>query len=83
MKIEPTNVGSFCIYNKPIKTHTMKTQFLVINKFDETYIVDDLDALKSEMYECELETNSLEQINEWFNDTHKVFKVTGEIEELN
>ena len=61
----------------------MKTQFLVINKFDETYIVDDLDALKSEMYECELETNSLEQINEWFNDTHKVFKVTGEIEELN
>ena len=35
------------------------------------------------MYECELETNSLEQINEWFNDTHKVFKVTGEIEELN
>ena len=61
----------------------MKTPFLVINKFDETYIVDDLDALKSEMYECELETNSLEQINEWFNDTHKVFKVTGEIEELN
>ena len=61
----------------------MKTQFLVINKFDETYIVDDLDALKSEMYECELETNSLEQINEWFNDTHKVFKITGEIEEIN
>jgi hypothetical protein len=61
----------------------MKTQFLVINKFDENYIVDDLDALKSEMYECELETNSLEQINEWFNDTHKVFKITGEIEEYN
>ena len=61
----------------------MKTQFLVINKYDENYIVDDLDALKSEMYECELETNSLEQINEWFNDTHKVFKITGEIEEIN
>ena len=61
----------------------MKQQFLVINKFDETYIVDDLNALKSEMYECELETNSLEQINEWFNDTHKVFKITGEIEEHN
>jgi hypothetical protein len=61
----------------------MKTQFLVINKYDENYIVDDLDALKSEIYECELETNSLEQINEWFNDTHKVFKITGEIEEHN
>ena len=61
----------------------MKTQFLVINKYDENYIVDDLDALKSEMYECELETNSLEQINEWFNETHKVFKITGEIEEIN
>jgi hypothetical protein len=61
----------------------MKTQFLVINKYDENYIVDDLDALKSEMYECELETNSLEQINEWFNETHKVFKITGEIEEYN
>ena len=62
----------------------MKTQFLVINNYDnETYIVDDLDALKSEMYECELETNSLEQINEWFNETHKVFKIIGEIEEHN
>lgn len=61
----------------------MKTQFLVINKFDETYIVDDVLDLISEMYECELETNSLEQINEWFNDTHKVFKITGEIEEHN
>jgi hypothetical protein len=61
----------------------MKTQFLVINKYDENYIVDDLDALKSEIYECELETNSLEQINEWFNETHKVFKITGEIEEHN
>ena len=62
----------------------MKTQFLVINNYDnETYIVDDLDVLKSEMYECELETNSLEQINEWFNQNHKVFKVIGEIEEYN
>jgi hypothetical protein len=62
----------------------MKTQFLVINNYDnETYIVDDLDVLKSEMYECELETNSLEQINEWFNQNHKVFKITGKIEEYN
>ena len=63
----------------------MKTQFLVIDLIDTPnhYIVDDLDALKSEMYECELETNSLEQINEWFNQNHKVFKITGEIEEHN
>jgi hypothetical protein len=63
----------------------MKKQYLVIDLFDTPnhYIVDDLDALISEMYECELETNSLEQINEWFNQNHKVFKVEGTVEEIN
>jgi hypothetical protein len=63
----------------------MKKQYLVIDLFDTPnhYIVDDLDDLISEMYECELETNSLEQINEWFNQNHKVFKVEGTVEEIN
>lgn len=63
----------------------MRTIFLVIDSNDSTtnYIVNDVNNLIKEMYECELETNSLEQVTEWFNNTHKVFKVTGEIEEIN
>ena len=63
----------------------MKTLFLVIDSNDSAtnYIVNDVNNLIKEMYECELETNSLEQVTEWFNKTHKVFKVTGEIEEIN
>ena len=61
----------------------MKTQFLVINKYDESYIVDDLDALKSEMYECELlEGKDLETVKGWFFENHKVFEIKGEYKEL-
>ena len=63
----------------------MKKQYLVVNADDsfDYYIVDELESLIREMYECELETNSLEQINEWFNQNHKVFKVEGTVEEIN
>ena len=63
----------------------MKQQFLVIDLNDayEYYTVENLESLISEMYECELETNSLEQVTEWFNETHKVFQIAGEIKEIN
>jgi hypothetical protein len=63
----------------------MKQQFLVIDLIDTPnyYTVENLESLISDMYECELETNSLEQVTEWFYNNHKVFQITGDIKELN
>ena len=52
--------------------------YIVIDNNDVTmtYIVQDLQLLISDMYECELENgSSFEQINEWFMNTHKVIEV--------
>jgi hypothetical protein len=67
------------------KYKVMKKQFLVFDLFDTPnyYIVDDLNSLITEMYECELERETLETVTEWFNNNHKVFEVIGEIKELN
>lgn len=64
----------------------MKKQFLVFDLFDTPnyYIVDDLNSLITEMYECELGYGeTLETVTEWFNNNHKVFEVIGEIKEMN
>ena len=60
-------------------------QFLVIdlNEPSSNYIVNDLESLIREMYECELERETLETVTKWFNDNHKVFKVEGTVEEIN
>ena len=62
----------------------MKQQFLVIDLNDAYwyYTAENLESLISEMYECELETNSLEQVTEWFYSSHKVLQITGEIKEI-
>jgi len=62
----------------------MKKQFLVIDLFytPNYYLVDDLNSLITEMYECELERETLEQVTEWFNSNHKVFEIEGSIKEL-
>jgi hypothetical protein len=67
------------------KYKIMKKQFLVLDLFDTPnyYLVDDLNSLITEMYECELERETLETVTEWFNNNHKVFEVIGEIKELN
>ena len=67
------------------KNKIMKKQFLVFDLFDTPnyYLVDDLNSLITEMYECELERETLETVTKWFNDNHKVFEVIGEIKELN
>ena len=66
------------------KNKNMKKQFLVIDLFDTPnyYLVDDLNSLITEMYECELEKETLEQVTEWFNSNHKVFEIEGLIKEI-
>jgi hypothetical protein len=63
----------------------MKKQFLVIDLFDtpNSYIVDDLNLLITEMYEPELERETLETVTGWFNDNHTVFEIEGSINKIN
>ena len=63
----------------------MKKQFLVIDLFDtpNSYIVDDLNLLIAEMYEPELERETLETVTGWFNDNHTVFEIEGSINKIN
>jgi hypothetical protein len=59
-------------------------KYLVVNIEDanDFYVVDDLNALIVEMYECELENNTFSVVEEWFKETHKVFVSNSVIEEL-
>jgi len=59
-------------------------KYLVVNIEDanDFYVVDDLNALIVEMYECELENNTFSVVEEWFKETHKVFVSDSVIEEL-
>jgi len=58
-------------------------KYLVVNIEDanDFYVVDDLNALIVEMYECELENNTFSVVEEWFKETHKVFVSNSVIEE--
>ena len=61
-------------------------QFLVIDLFDTPnhYIVNDLESLIREMYEVELMNGeSFENVNQWFNDNHKISEIEGTIKEIN
>jgi hypothetical protein len=60
-------------------------KYLVVNIEDanDFYIVDDLNSLIIEMYECELENNTFSVVEGWFKETHKVFVSNSVIEEVN
>jgi hypothetical protein len=73
------------IFKQLKKRKKMKKQFLVIDLNDTSfsYIVDDLNSLITEMYECELERETLETVTGWFNENHKVVEIEGSINEIN
>lgn len=58
--------------------------YLVVNIEDanDFYLVDDVDALIVEMYECELESNTFGVVEKWFYETHKVFFSKSNIKEV-
>lgn len=60
-------------------------KYLVIELDDVSYnyIVSDLDSLIKEMYECELDRESFEEVSNKFYSSHKVFEINGEIKALN
>jgi hypothetical protein len=61
-------------------------KYLVIDVNDVSfnYVVDDLDSLIKEMYEVELlNGKSEDEVKEYFNSSHKVFEINGEVKELN
>lgn len=57
--------------------------YLVVNIEDanDFYLVDDVNALIVEMYECELENNTFSVVEGWFYETHKVFFSESSIKE--
>jgi hypothetical protein len=59
----------------------MKKQYLVIDLNDNsfTYIVDNLEQLIEEIYECELEEYTKEQVNKMFYDNYLVYEIEGTI----
>jgi hypothetical protein len=59
----------------------MKKQYLVIelNESSFTYIVDNLEQLIEEIYECELEEYTKEQVNKMFYDNYLVYEIEGTI----
>ena len=59
----------------------MKKQYLVIDLNDNsfTYIVDNLEQLIEEIYECELEEYTKERVNKMFYDNYLVYEIEGTI----
>jgi hypothetical protein len=59
----------------------MKKQYLVIDLNDNsfTYIVDNINSLIEEIYECELEEYTEEQVNKMFYDNYLVYEIEGTI----
>ena len=61
----------------------MKNYLIVmIEDVNDYFVVNDLKALITEMYEPELENNSFEVVKGWFYNNHKVFVSESEIEEV-
>jgi hypothetical protein len=62
----------------------MKKQFFVLDMFDTPnhYIVDDVNALITEMYAWELKTNTFETVKGWFDENHTVFEIEGTIKQI-
>jgi len=59
----------------------MKKQYLVIDLNDNsfTYIVDNINSLIEEIYECELEYYTKERVNKMFYDNYLVYEIEGTI----
>ncbi len=55
---------------------------VMIEDVNDYFVVNDLKALITEMYEPELEDNSFEVVEEWFYQNYKVFVSESEIEEV-
>jgi len=61
----------------------MKNYLIVmIEDVNDYFVVNDLKALITEMYEPELEDNSFEVVEGWFYQNYKVFVSESEIEEV-
>jgi len=61
----------------------MKNYLIVmIEDVNDYFVVNDLKALITEMYEPELEANSFEVVEGWFYQNYKVFVSESEIEEV-
>jgi hypothetical protein len=62
----------------------MKNYLVVgIEGSNDNYLVNDLEGLIKEMYECELFDNEFEVVKGWFFDNYKVFVSESDIVELN
>ena len=59
-------------------------KYLVISSEDvnDFYIDDDLDALITDIYDCELENNSFDVVKVWFFENYKVFVSDSNIKEV-
>ena len=59
-------------------------KYLVISSEDiyDFYIVDDLNDLIIDIYDCELENNSFDVVKGWFFEYYKVFASDNNIEEV-
>ena len=59
-------------------------KYLVISSEDiyDFYIVDDLNDLIIDIYDCELENNSFDVVKGWFFENYKVFVSDSNIKEV-
>jgi len=59
-------------------------KYLVVSSEDvnDFYIVDDLNDLIIDIYDCELENNSFDVVKGWFFEYYKVFVSNSNIEEV-
>ena len=61
----------------------MKSYVVVgVGDSNEFYLVNDLEWLIKEMYECELFDNEFDVVKGWFLDNYKVFVSSSDIIEL-
>jgi len=59
-------------------------KYLVISSEDvnDVWIGDNLDAIITDIYDCELEDNSFDVVKVWFFEYYKVFVSDGDIKEV-
>lgn len=59
-------------------------KYLVVCSEDvnDFYIVDDLNALITDIYDCELENHSFDVVKVWFFEYYKVFVSDSDIKEV-
>jgi hypothetical protein len=61
----------------------MKNYLVVmIEDVNDYFVVNDLKALITEMYEPDLEDNSFDVVKGWFFENYKVFVTESDIEEV-